>query len=347
LFDKITIRAKVSGEECLHLASLHHLQRWINEDGTQVNYKSSSFKKISGVEVKIEKNTVTLSCSLHKYWMKMNYGRLRNDNVFTVSEARAAFEMLLFENGLLAEKTKVVLFEIGLNMNVSFDPLTFIELVQYLPRKNDIKNDKTMFVDANYRINRQKTSEKHKDIRRYFKIYDKGWEMNEKKRTSPPTKGELTSPPTPLLDERGERTTPPDGHPSKGELKILRIESVYRRQNEKSKEFFGDANVSRLAKNFYMDWKDLFFVRTIKAYKGARKSEVERASIIINIGAKEYQERSKADYEAGKITSKQYRTIREFIRDYEADSKRFKTVISAQEKEYNALIYKTYDITKK
>lgn len=346
MFDKITIRAKVSGEECLHLASLHHLQRWINEDGTQVNYKSSSYKKISGVEVKIEKNTVTLSCSLHKYWMKMNYGRLRNDNVFTVSEARAAFEMLLFENGLLAEKTRVVLFEIGLNMNVSYDPLTFIELVQYLPRKNDIKNDKTMFVDANYRINRQKTSEKHKDIRRYFKIYDKGWEMNEKKRTPNPPKGELTTPPD-GHPSKGEFGTPPDGHPSKGELKILRIESVYRRQNEKSHEFFSDSNVSRLAKNFYMDWKDLFFVRTIKAYKGARKSEVERASIIINIGAKEYQERCKSDFEAGKISSKQYRTIREFIRDYEENKNRFKTVISAQEKEYNALIYKTYDITKK
>lgn len=177
MFDKITIRAKVSNDECVHLAQIHHLQSWTNERGTQVDYRSSdNYKKFTGISVKIQNNTVTLSTSLHKYWNDRNFGQLRNDNIFTISEAKAAFEMLLFENGLLPQKTKVVLFEIGLNMPVSYDPITFIELVRYLPRKNDIKENKIMFIDANYKINRQKTSEKHKDIRRYFKIYDKTWE---------------------------------------------------------------------------------------------------------------------------------------------------------------------------
>lgn len=343
MFDKITIRAKVSGEECVHLAQLHHLHVWTNEAGTQIDYRSSEYKKISGVDVKIQRNVVTISTSLHKYWQKQNYGRLRNDNIFTVSEARAAFEMLLFVNGLIATKTRVILFEIGLNMPVSFDPISFIELVKYIPRKNDIKNDKIMFVDANYRINRQKTSEKHRDIRKYFKIYDKGWEMEDKKRKPANPCASLV----PL-------TPPPAGTPlKKGENqeknvdKILRIETVYRRKNDRSDKLFTDENISRLAKNFYLEWKDLFFFRSVRAYKGARKSEVERASIIINYGAEEYLRTTKEDFERGKITQKQYRTIREFIRDFDENDKRYKTIVSAQEKEFKALLYSVFDMTRK
>ena len=134
MFDKITIRAKVSHEVCNHLQQLHHLQVWTNDNGMDVEYRSNdNYKKFTGISIKIQRNVLTLSTSLHKYWNDRNYGRLRNDNIFTISEAKAAFEMLLFENRLIASKTKVILFEIGLNMHVSFDPLTFIELVKYLP----------------------------------------------------------------------------------------------------------------------------------------------------------------------------------------------------------------------
>lgn len=354
MFDKITIRAKVSNDECVHLAQIHHLQSWTNERGTQVDYRSSdNYKKFTGISVKIQNNTVTLSTSLHKYWNDQNFGQLRNDNIFTISEAKAAFEMLLFENGLLARKTKVVMFEIGLNMPVSYDPITFIELVRYLPRKNDIKENKIMFIDANYKINRQKTSEKHKDIRRYFKIYDKTWEMKEKKRTTtkePLTpKGEQENPSASLVPlERGQKEVRGKEQEVRGKEKnILRIETVYRRKNERSDKFFTDENINRLVKNFWVDWKDLFFFRTVRAYKGARKSEVERASIIVNTGTEAYLEQTKRDLETKKITAKQYRTIREFIRDYEANSHRYKTIVSEQEKEYNSLLFKIYDITRK
>ncbi len=344
MFDKITIRAKVSNDECVHLAQIHHLQSWTNERGTQVDYRSSdNYKKFTGISVKIQNNTVTLSTSLHKYWNDRNFGQLRNDTVFTISEAKAAFEMLLFENGLLPQKTKVVLFEIGLNMPVSYDPITFIELVRYLPRKNDIKENKIMFIDANYKINRQKTSEKHKDIRRYFKIYDKTWEMKEKKRST--STSSVTDASTGSVT--GASTGSVTGASTISAPNILRIETVYRRKNERSDKFFTDENINRLVKNFWIDWKDLFFFRTVRAYKGARKSEVERASIIVNNGTEAYLEQTKADFEKGKITAKQYRTIREFIRDYEVDSRRFKTIISAQENEYNSLLFSIYDITRK
>lgn len=316
MFDKITIRAKISDEECHHLAELHRLQAWTNANKTLVDYRSTQHANITGIQVKIMRNTLTLTTSLHKYWNKNNYGRLRNDNMFTISEARVAFADLLFENGILPERVKVVQFEVGINLNVSYDPLTFIELVQFIGIA-----DKLMFVDANYKVNRQRTTVKYRDIRKYYKIYDKGWEMEEKKRGAA----------TELV-----RTAP----------NILRIETVYRRHNERGDKFFSEANVKRLAQRFYVDWKDLFFFREVRAYKGARKSEVLRAGIIVNIGGEEYLKRSKEEFEAGKMTAKQFRTIREFIRDYEEDSNRFKTIVSQQEREYNKLLFSAFDISR-
>lgn len=314
MFDKITIRSTCSPDECAHLAQLHRLHVWTNERGTQVEYRSSDYAKLTGIDVKIVRNTVTLKCSLHKYWNLRNFGKLRNDTLFSISEAKVAFETLLFENGFLPGRVRVIQFEIGMNLHVSYDPLTFIELVRF------ITPAKTMFVDANYRINRQKTTEKHKDIRKYYKVYDKGWEMQTK--------------------DKRQKTQ------EKSKDNILRIETVYRRHNEKAVSFFTDANIERLVKRFWVDWKDLFFFRDVRAYKGARKSEVERARILVNSSKEAYQEQIKQDLEQKKITEKQYRTIREFIRDFDNDPSRFKEVISAQETEYKSLIIKTYQLVR-
>ena len=316
MFDKITIRAKVSDDECQHLANLHRLQAWTNADKTLVEYKSTQHANVTGIQVKIIRNTVTITTSLHKYWNRNNYGKLRNDNMFSISEARSAFEMLLYENGLLPGRVRIVMFEIGINLNVSYDQLTFIELVTCIG-----VNDKLMFVDANYKINRQRTTAKYRDIRKYYKIYDKGWEIEKKKR------GVINEMP-------------------RNKSNILRIETVYRRHSERGDKFFSEANVNRLAKRFYVDWKDLFFFRDVRAYKGARKSEVHRATKIINIGPEEYLKRSKDEYHSGKLTAKQFRTIREFIRDYEEDSDKYRTILSAQEKEYKKLLFNAFDISR-
>lgn len=321
MFDKITIRAKVSDEECVFLAQLHHLHVWYSENDTHVEYRSGQYAKISGIDIKIARNTVTLKTSLHKYWNDRNYGRLRNDNVFTISEARSAFEMLLFENGLIAEKTRVVQFELGLNLDVTFDPLTYIEMVKFISFR-----DKLMFIDANYRINRQKTTAKYRDIRKYYKVYDKGWEMQDKKRGA-------------RYKAQGTGT---DDEPKY----ILRIETVYRRHSERSDLFFREENINRLVKRFRVDWKDLYFYRNVRAVKGSRKSEIERAKQIINTGAEEYLQTVKEEYESGKMTAKQYRTIREFVRDYNEHADRFREIISPQERDYNELLVKVYNVSK-
>lgn len=321
MFDKITIRAKVSGEECAHLAQLHRLQVWTNADGTQINYRSSQYANITGIQVQIMNNRVTLKCSLHKYWEHQNFGKLRNDTIFTISEAKAAFEMLLFENGFVAKKVRIIQFEIGLNMYVSYDPLTFISLANYIvPARGGAK---IMFTDANYHEDRQRTTLKHSDIRRYFKIYDKGFERAKKEKKAGTKIAEINY-----------------------EEKVLRIETVYKRLSRRGDEFFSDANLEPLVKQFYLDWKDLFFIKEIRAQKGARNSEVLRAHKIVNIGAELYMKQVKDEYKQKKISDKQYRTIREFVRDFDKHEHRFRVIVSAQEKEYKTLFYRVYKHTK-
>ena len=328
MFDKITILAEdISQGECEHLAKAHRLLARINLQTAEIlGYYSSTFhSRISGIVITIEckkRINAKITTSLHKYWQRHNYGKLRNDNEFTVSEAKAAFETLLFECGLLIERVKVVYFEIGLNLRVSYDPLSFIELVKYgmFQSKNGTHRRKIMFTDANYQIYRQKTTEKHRDIRKYFKIYDKGFEMDGKKRG----KHRIEA-----IQKRIEEKN-----------NILRIETVYKRHSEKAVTFFTDSNIRRLINWFYLDWKELNFFKKIRAEKGARKSETERAQIIVNIGAEEYRRQINEDLKENRITPKQHRTIREFIRDFEKNGNRFKTIISPQEKEYNKLFDK-------
>ncbi len=303
----------MSDDECVHLARIHRLHVWVSEDGTKVEYRSSQYSKFTGIEVRIVRNVVTMKTSLHKFWNNRMKGLLRNNDLFTVSEAKSAFDMLLFENGFLPAKTRVVQFEIGLNLRVSYDPLSFIEQARYITQK-----DKFMFIDANFRINRQRTTEKHRDIRKYFKIYDKGFEMLGKIRNK-------------------------DFKELKDDVNVLRIETVYKRHSEWGHTFFSDANIKRLVDRFYVDWKDLFFFRNVRADKGTKKSEVERAKLIINNGADEYMEKMRAEYDEGRMTEKQFRTIREFVRDFELNAARFKVVISPQEREYKRLLIQQFN----
>ncbi|MDR0371590.1 MAG: hypothetical protein LBH80_07040 [Prevotellaceae bacterium] len=344
MFDKITIRAKVSEAECGHFSDVYNLNKGMNRNGEIVRYYRGDISHFDGVNIDIrlrkqKKSSyyeLKLSTSLHKYWEKRNFGELRNDTLFTVSAAKAIFSDFLFNNGLVAARVKITYFEIGLNLPVNYDPLSFIELVQYgffLGRKKKYR-EKTMFVDVNYRINRQKTTEKHRDMRKYYKIYDKSWEMAEKKRPRPVVGAPVASGTSDVVSGDAEGF-------------VLRVETVYKRQNESADSFFSDENVERLTKQFFLDWKGLSFYREVKAQKGTRKSEVERARKLINIGAEEYLKAIKCDLDQKKITAKQYRTIREFIRDFKKNELRFVTVISPQENEYNRVIMSQFVQTKR
>lgn len=316
MFDKITITAKVSNDDCTFLEEYHSLKVFNNFNKTEVEYRSSNYSNISGVEIYIKRNKLILKTSLHKYWQNKCYSKPRNDNLFTISESKLAFEMLLSENRLKAESVFITQFEIGLNLNVHFDPLTYIELVRYIVTSSD--KNKEMFIDANYRKNRQKTTEKYKDIRKYYKIYDKGWQLQDKERV-----------------QLSKRTNIE---------RILRIETCHKRYKAVSTNFFSDSNINRLKVRFYNDWKELQFYKEVIGKKGCRLSEIDRANIIINYGKDYLTKIINAELKNYSSTPNQHRTVREFIRDFDKLEHKFKVVISEQERDYNNLLFSTFNI---
>ena len=252
MFDKFNLKAKLTADECAHIARAHRLRSWVNETNTLIEYRSDSYANITGISIRIVRNQMTMKVSLHKYYNKRVHGIMSNDNEFTLNEGLHAFHMLLSENNLDPKKTHVTQFEIGLNLEVNEDPAEYIKRCLYI-----CTPDKQMFVDANFRINRQRTTIKHKDMRKYFKIYDKGWEMADKRRA--PRSGA-------------------------GSISKLRIETVFKRHSESVSTFATLENARRLAMRFRSDWESLFFARKVVAEKGTRKSELDRAKEIINCG---------------------------------------------------------------
>ena len=101
------------------------------------------------------------------------------------------------------------------------------------------------------------------------------------------------------------------------ESNILRLETSYRRQNIPLSEFFNDAFVFRLVSQFFRDWHSLSFPHQIIAEKGTKGSQIEKARRIMEVGRDAYLTESRKDMEAGIITPKQYRCIREFVQRWD------------------------------
>ena len=308
MFDRVMFSAKLSDAECEHIAKIHGLQTWSN--GACVEYRTERIDNITGINIKIKNRKLKMSLSLHKYWNRSNFGKLRNDNTFTISEARSAFEMVCFENGLLPERVTITNYEIGLNLNVSSTPINYIHKTVNFATK-------AVYIDANYRPNRQRTSEKYDDIRKYFKMYDKGFEMASKEFGSKRAAGMETS-------------------------NILRIETVYRRCTYKATDFFTERYINTILNRFYLDWQNVIFFREIRADKGARKSEIEMARMIYDNGVANTADEARKAFKDKKITQKQCRTITDFCKKWGLDSKKhFYQIVSFEEQEYKTLFYST------
>lgn len=301
MFDRIILKAKLNADESVKIAHTHRLQRVINEDGEIVEYRSSSYANITGISVRIARGEMTLKTSLHSYYNKRMYDVMRNDNSFTIDEALLAFDMLLDENNLNKSRTRITQFEIGLNLELEHDPSEYIKRCLYI-----CVPDKEMFVDAHYRLDRQRTTMKHKDMRKYFKIYDKSFEMVDRRKV------------------KADRS----------QINKLRIETVYKRHSEKLSTFATPDNFKRIAMRFRSDWQGLVFERNVQAEMGTRKSELDRAKEILRMGVNQYVERMRQKHEDGELSYKQFRTCRDFARDFEQNRNSFKTVKSTYEIEY-------------
>ena len=308
---KVIINAEL---EAVNIAKINDLQKW--ENGNIVRYENKETYKLTGIMISIAKNKVQVKCSLHKLFYKWTCGTLENSGLFTITEARRALYTLFDKIGLEAERARITYFEIGLNIPTEHEPIQYIELIKSITTGKASTITKEMFNDANFRKNRQKTTEKIKTIKKYFKVYDKGFEMADRKRTEP----------------TGE--------------KILRIETVYRRQSVYVTDFFEPDNISRSTRAFYKDWAGVEFERKVTADIGIKESEKEKAKNILLLGRENYLQTAKTDLQDGKITEKQYRIIREFVRDWDTNKHKYRMLPTEHETEYKEKLYNLFELAK-
>lgn len=254
-------------------------------EGKRVFYQSPEHGKFEGIYIKVSENKVKVSCSLHKLFYKKQTGSLDNTGVFSLKQAYNVAVDLLNKIGLDRKNTRVTYYEIGLNMRMSEEPIKYIEEIQSIACSN---TDREMFNDANYKKSRQKTTEKSKNIRRVFKIYDKDYEVLDRKRIAP------------------------------SGLNNLRIETVCKRQSIMFNDFFETKNLKTLKTRFWGEWDSSVFERVLSYPKGTKKSVKDKARSILLHGKDVYLSESKALYRCGALSKMEMQTIREFCAKWDS-----------------------------
>lgn len=310
MFDKVIFNARIDfSKDAEVLADRHHLVKCT--EGSKVYYQSSALGNIDGFFMQIKGSKVQIKCSVHKLWSKLRTGYLDNSQMFTISDARKVMVELFEWWGIpLSDDVRVTYFEIGLNIPTEDDPLEYISLAEAV----NSGGNKELFNDANFEKCRQKTTEKSRNIKKVFKMYDKGFEARSKRR---------------YCDEN-----------------ILRIETVYKRQNIGVLEWLSHENINKLLHIFYKDWINVIFTRRLCAEKGVKASQMEKAGQLLRLGREEYLARSKVEHSQGYLSDKQYRTIREFIQGWDDIKGSFRMIPTKAEKEYKEKLSALFSVAK-
>lgn len=307
MFDKMIFNAKIDfSRDAFALAKRNHLQKCM--EGAEAFYQSSSYGNFDGVFLRIRGGTLQVKCSLHKLFYKDTCGCLDNSRMFTVSNALEMIGALFERIGIERESAKVTYFEIGLNIPLSRDPLEYIGMVLSAGGENG----KEMFNDANFQKNRQKTTEKSRNIKKVLKIYDKGFEARSK----------------------GKHV----------EGNILRVETIYRRQSLPLPVLFSGEYIGKLTGRFYRDWQSLEFPRRLCFDKGIKASQAEKARCLLSLGREEYLRRSREAFLLGECSKKQWETVRVFVRNWDSLKSRFYQLPDGRETEYRRELERMYRI---
>jgi len=296
--------AKIEDRDILRLVQSAHLQRCT--EGLEEYYQSTSYGNFDGLYIRIKRGKIQIKCSLHKIFYKETYGRLDNSQMFTVNNALSTIINLFDYLEIDRRKIKVTYYEIGLNLPLKNDPLKYIEMMSYAGK------GKEMFNDANYQKNRQRTTEKSKNIKKVLKAYDKGFEYREKGKDI--------------------------------ESNILRIETIYRRQSIPLLSLTSYDYLVKLTGRFYKDWHNVEFPRKVCPDRGLKSSQIEKAQNLMTLGREEYLRKNRQDFIAGILTKKQWETIRVFVKGWDGLKDKFHFAPSIEEMDYKNTLSETYQI---
>ncbi|MBF0577712.1 hypothetical protein [Dysgonomonas sp. GY617] len=280
------------------------------------NIDTKNLKQQKGIYVKIETNRrLKAEGSLHKYHNEISGNDRNNYNMFSMSQAKATIDSLLYDKGIGSEDARIYSYEIGLNLNLSKDCRTFLDKIKSI---GAMGNEKVLWNNPKFKNERMKVTEFHTNIRKYFKVYDKVFESMDKK-----------------------RKVMPEGN-------ILRIETVNRRLSNCSIiDFFSPDNLHKMVEAFFRDWRTIQFQQDIITPKGTGRAKQMLCLEIMNKGKHEVLKQAKDRHNTGSLTDWEHRNIREFVTKEWDEVKKYITFIqSEEEKEFRQLLQVNHTILK-
>lgn len=287
-------------------------------NGLKVYHNGKNKNLEGGFYIKISENkTLKITGSLHKYYTYLSQKKLNNFDSFTMQQAKETMNKLVIDKGFNIENTKVTFYEIGLNLVVDFEPSEILKNVKSI---GTIENEKEFFYNPQYKKKTHKNTLTHRDFRIYHKMYDKVFEMQDKRKQPP------------------------------SELKIIRIETAHRRvENTLLTNFLKDENLNLLQKKFFSYWHKLNFFNDVDAPKGTHKSKIELAKEIMHKGKVEVLNTYVNQYKNLVLSAKMYYSIKKFIDNWELDKHSFKVkktdIFTYWQKVYNTE-YQLYNSNK-
>lgn len=307
------IRLKIDGVDALEMEQIikrNKLQT--NSKGNIIYYDNDHTKNIKDgyyIRVSPKGNKIEIECSLHKFWNWKRVHRQVNHNLFTVNDAIKTLKDLSLCTGVDVSRMKVNYYEIGLNLYLDNDCSRYLDIMQTI---GVLDNKKELYINPRYKDNTVITTKFYNQIKRVYKVYDKGAEMQDKRQSSPQ------------------------------EDNILRIETIRKRvENTTVKELFTPSNLLKLVDAFLSDWRTLRFDNTLNVPKGTHQWKIDICKNILKNGV---EMTLKSIAQMGK-SEKQLRLAKKFIREGWNEFKtEIKVVQSPQEQEYREKLYNTIKV---
>jgi len=311
MIDKITLtKTGLSQPEIKRIVEYNKLQT--NTKAGILYYDNMITKNLEqdkGVYIRIEPGgRLKIECSLHKYYNETinKLGRV-NYNAFSMLQARETLIKLLNDKQIVIIETNVYYYEIGLNLPLSNDCRTYMDKMKSIGMQG---NNREFIPHQRYKDKREKTTLFHKDIRKYYKVYDKVFEMIDRKKEIP-----------------------------RDNDNILRIETVNRRiSNQTAEKFFEQNNLNKLKAQFIKDWQTLKFDKILIVPKGTNERKRELCKRILEKGTETVLNNAREQSKTGVISQKTFRGIREFIQnDWDKIKTELRLESTQEEKEFKTV----------
>jgi hypothetical protein len=302
MFDKVIIKACIDVDDIDTIVLRNYLEQCT--EGDELFYKSTAYANFDGCFIEVRGNALKCKCSINKLFEKEQSGKLDNSKPMTFRNAVRTINALLNRLCVKPENAVVTYYEVGVTMKMPRPATEYISLCEEV-------DERILWNDANYPVDRQKTTEKSKYYRKVLKIYDKTFEGISKGR--------------------------------KVDHNVLRVETVYRHQQIPLVELISSENMAKIGRVFYNDWSETRFVRAVEAV-GVKMSQLEKARELVRIGVDRYREKYKALYMEGKLTKKQWETIRNFARSWPEEKEKYKEIEREEEKEFREKLLTLYQI---